>query len=282
MKRFKKPLLVATVILVVVLSFWIWHHNTTVTITNYTVSSRKLPESFDGFTIVQVSDLHNDVFGKDNCMLISAIKDTSPDIIVLTGDILDSYNTDLDVACSFIDGIIDIATVYYTTGNHEYRFPLIYEKFEQHMINAGVTVLRNKSAEIEINGEKITVSGAEDPDFSGIKDFKDTPFFSNRLSKLKSEEGYTVLLSHRPDIFETYCDIGFDLVFTGHAHGGQFRLPDLGGVLAPQQGLFPRYTEGVWENGNTTMIISRGLGNSVFPFRINNPPELVVVTLEAK
>ena len=91
-----------------------------------------------------------------------------------------------------------------------------------------------------------------------------------------------MLLSHRPDIFETYCDIGFDLVFTGHAHGGQFRLPDLGGVLAPQQGLFPRYTEGVWENGNTTMIISRGLGNSVFPFRINNPPELVVVTLEAK
>lgn len=282
MKKLKKPLFIIVAAAVIsAMILWIWHHNTTVTSTNYAVSSGNLPESFDGFTIVQVSDLHNDVFGQNNCDLISAIDDVSPDIIVLTGDIMDSYDTDLDVACEFIDGIIDIAPVYYTTGNHEYRFPLTYEKFEQHMISAGVAVIRNKSAEIELNGEKITISGAEDPDFSGIKDFKDTLFFSDRLSNLKAE-GFTLLLSHRPDIFETYCDIGFDLVLTGHAHGGQFRLPVLGGVLAPQQGLFPDYTEGVWKADSTTMIISRGLGNSVFPFRINNPPELVVVTLEAK
>ncbi|MBQ8830044.1 MAG: metallophosphoesterase [Oscillospiraceae bacterium] len=274
--------IILAVLVVAALSVWIWHHNVTILTTHYTVSSEDLPESFDGFTIVQVSDLHNDLFGEGNCNLISAITAAAPDIIVLTGDIMDSYDTDLDIACEFIDGIIGIAPVYYITGNHEYRFPLIFEKFEAHMINAGVTVLRDKTAEIELNGETITIAGAEDPDFSGINNFKDSKYFADRLTALVPDEGFTLLLSHRPDIFETYCETGADLVLTGHAHGGQFRLPILGGLFAPQQGFLPDYSEGLFEKDGTTMIISRGLGNSAFPFRINNPPELVVVTLEAK
>ena len=282
MKKIKKPFFIGLAAVLVLLSIWIWHHNVTVVTTHYTVSSSNLPQSFDSFTIVQVSDLHNDLLGRDNLNLISAITDATPDIIVLTGDILDSYHTNLEIACDFIDSIIDIAPVYYITGNHEYRVPLIYEDFEEHMKGSGVTVLRNMSAEIWLNGEFITVAGAEDPDFSGIKDFKDTEFFANRLSKLVPDEGFTLLLSHRPDILDVYCRSGADLVLTGHAHGGQFRVPFSGGVLAPQQGLFPDYTEGHFEKDGTTMIISRGLGNSAFPFRINNPPELVVVTLAAK
>lgn len=280
--RRKSIFIILAVLIISFISVWIYRHNTTITTTHYIVSSEILPESFEGFTIVQVSDLHNDVFGKDNADLFDAIRSAAPDIIVLTGDILDSYHTKLEIACAFINEISDIAPVYYTTGNHEYRLPITFAEFEQHMINSGVTVLRNKSAEIQRNGETITISGAEDPDFSGIEDFKDTIYFKDRLSKLKAENSFTLLLSHRPDIFDVYCSIGADLVLTGHAHGGQFRLPLLGAVTAPQQGLFPDFTEGLFEHGNTTMIVSRGLGNSAFPFRINNPPELVVVTLETE
>ncbi len=279
----KKPIILIIVLLIIAaLSVWIWHHNKTVVTTHYTVSSENLPESFDGFTVVQVSDLHNDEIGKSNIRLIDAIKAASPDIIVLTGDIMDSYRTDLNIACEFIDGIVDIAPVYYITGNHEYRFPLIFEKFESHMTDAGVIVLRDKTAEIELGGETVSIVGVEDPDFSGIEGFKDSEYFALKLIELVPDDGFTLLLSHRPDIFETYCRTGADLVLTGHAHGGQFRLPLLGGLFAPQQGFLPDYSEGIFEKDGTAMIISRGLGNSAFPFRINNPPELVVVTLETK
>lgn len=284
MKKHKKLLLIilSVIILISALYVLIFTDNKTLGTTYYTVSSQNLPNSFDGFTIVQVSDLHNDLFGEDNCELISAIKSASPDIIVITGDLIDSYDTNVDIARNFIDDIICIAPVYYTTGNHEYRFPLTYEKFEKYMIAAGVTVLRDKTTEIECGGESITIAGVDDPFFSGIEKFGETEYFADKLRGLISEEGFTLLLSHRPEIFETYCDIGFDLVLSGHAHGGQIRLPVIGGILAPNQGFFPQYEEGLHEYSGTTLIISRGLGNSSFPLRVNNPPELVVVTLRAK
>ena len=214
--------------------------------------------------------------------VVKALKASNPDIIVITGDLIDSYNMNVDIARNFIDAIISIAPVYYTTGNHEYRFPLTYEKFEKYMINTGVTVLRDKTAEIEMNGESITIAGVEDPVFSGIDNFEDTEYFAEKLFNLIPDDGFSVLLSHRPDVFETYCRTGAELVLSGHAHGGQFRLPLLGGVLSPDQGFFPTYEEGLHECDGTVLIISRGLGNSSFPLRINNPPELVVVTLRAK
>ncbi len=282
----KRIKIILTVLSVIIISFvfyvLIWSDNTTVGVTHYTVSSKNLPSNFDGFTVVQVSDLHNDEFGKDNCELIDAIKAADPDIIVITGDLIDSYDTNIDIARNFIEDIINIAPVYYTTGNHEYRFPLTYEKFEKYMITAGVNILRDKTSEIEINGEYITIAGVDDPVFSGIDNFEDTEFFVKKLLNIIPDDGFTVLLSHRPDVFETYCRTGAELVLSGHAHGGQFRLHLLGGVLSPDQGFFPTYEEGLHKSGNTTLIISRGLGNSSFPLRVNNPPELVVVTLEAK
>lgn len=284
MKKRKKLLLIvlSVIILISALYVLIFADNKTIGTTFYTVSSEDLPKSFDGFTVVQVSDLHNDLFGENNCELIAAIKAASPDIIVLTGDIMDSYDTNLEIACDFIDGIADIAPIYYVTGNHEYRFPITYDKFEAHMKAAGVTVLHNKSAEIELDGETITVCGTKDPLFSGIPHFEDTPWFEERLMNIVPDEGFSILLSHRPDIFDLYCRVGANLVLSGHAHGGQLRLPFIGAILVPGQPLFPKYADGIHTSGDTTLIISRGLGNSSFPIRVNNPPELVVVTLKAK
>ena len=231
---------------------------------------------------MQVSDLHNDEFGDDNCDLLAAITKAKPDIIVITGDLIDSYHTDVEIAAQFIDAAVQIAPVYYTTGNHEYRFPLTFEKFEKYMINAGVTVLRDKTAAIELNGETITIAGVDDPFFAGFEDYGETEYFAEKLRTLMPEDGFVLLLSHRPELFETYCEIGFDLVLSGHAHGGQIRLPLIGGVLAPNQWFFPKYEDGLHESGGTSLVISRGLGNSSFPLRVNNPPELVVVTLEQK
>lgn len=282
MKKRKKALLLILSVIIAVSAVYVlvFTDNETLGVTHYTMSSEDLPQSFDGFTIVQVSDLHNDLFGEGNCDLISAITAAEPDIIVITGDLIDSYDMNIDVARDFIDDIINIAPVYYTTGNHEYRFPITYEKFEKYMINAGVTVLRDKTAEILLDGEIITLAGVDDPFFSGIEDYGETEYFAEKLRGLMPSEGFCILLSHRPEIFETYCDIGFDLVLSGHAHGGQIRLPVIGGILAPNQGFFPAYEDGLHEDSGTTLIVSRGLGNSSFPWRINNPPELVVVTLE--
>jgi predicted MPP superfamily phosphohydrolase len=103
-----------------------------------------------------------------------------------------------------------------------------------------------------------------------------------KLDELISEEEFTLLLSHRPEMFDTYVEKDVDLVFSGHAHGGQFRIPFVGGVFAPNQGLFPKYDSGIYSEGNTTMVVSRGIGNSAFPFRINNRPEVILVELDTE
>lgn len=284
MKKPRKRLIILLAIIVVLAGFsiWVWHSNVTVGTTFYAVSSEDLPKNFDGFTIVQVSDLHNDIFGEDNCDLIEAINNSHPDIIVITGDLIDSYNMDIDIVRNFIDNVVTIAPVYYITGNHEYRFPITFEEFEEYATNAGVTVLRDESTEFALDGESINIIGIDDPVFSGIKDFEETSYFAEKTASLVPDDGFSLLLSHRHNILDVYCISGADLVLSGHAHGGQFRVPFLGGLFTFKQGLFPEYTEGIFEKNDTVLIVSRGLGNSAFPFRINNPPELVVVTLEAK
>ena len=105
---------------------------------------------------------------------------------------------------------------------------------------------------------------------------------STKLNTLMEQEtAYAILLSHRPELFETYAACGVDLVLSGHAHGGQFRLPFIGGLIAPNQGLFPKYDAGLFTDGNTNMIVSRGIGNSIIPIRFNNRPEIVLLELRA-
>ena len=248
------------------------------------ISSSRIPPAFSGFRIAQVSDLHNAEFGKDNSTLLRMLSESGPDIIVITGDLVDSAHTDIDTALSFAKEAVQIAPVYYVTGNHEARLTE-YGRLRTGLETAGVTVLEDKTVWLERDGGKIMLIGLSDPDFTVKGDmFGEVPsMVGTKLESLAgSEGGYTILLSHRPELFETYADCGIGLVLSGHAHGGQFRLPFIGGLVAPNQGLFPQYDAGLYTDGSTDMVVSRGIGNSIIPFRFNNRPEIVLVELCAE
>ena len=270
---------IAAVILVSLI-IWIAWGNTALEVTTVTVSSEKLPKSFSGYRIAQISDLHNAEFGEDNAKLLKMLKDTEPDIIVITGDLVDSRRTDIEIGVSFAKQAVEIAPVYYVTGNHEERISE-YSELKEKLENSGACVLENERIEIERSGGYISLIGIDDPAF--LTDYLSgdpSSISENVLRDLTADnDNYTILLSHRPELFDVYADFNIDLVFSGHAHGGQFRLPFIGGVAAPGQGLFPKYDSGLYTDGDTNMIVSRGIGNSIIPFRINNRPEIVVVEL---
>lgn len=265
-KRFWIPLL-----LLIAVALWGFYENTMLELNSIPVASQELPEAFDGFLIAQISDLHNAQFGSENEDLAVLLRQIQPDIIAITGDLLDSRNTDMDAALAFAEKLVSIAPCYYVTGNHEARIS-DYTDFEEQLTEVGVTVLRNTSVALERDGQSLTLAGIDDPSFLG------NTLFSKKLEQLSSES-FTILLSHRPEYFDQYCQYGFDLVLSGHAHGGQFRLPFLGGLIAPNQGLLPDYDSGLYTNEETNLVVSRGLGNSIFPFRLNNPPEVILITL---
>lgn len=280
-KKTRRAVLVVSATLLVGLIGWIYIGNTSIGTTHYTVTAPALTEEFDPFIIAQVSDLHNDNFGENQKNLISAIEESSPDMIVVTGDLIDSRKPNVEIAMDFIRQATELAPVYYTTGNHESRIPEEYGLLESQMIAAGVHVLRDQQATVKAGNGQLQIIGLEDPDFNWYLAGEDAgSAIQEKLSGLMEENLYTILLSHRPELFQAYSAAGADLVFTGHAHGGQFRIPFVGGVAAPDQGFFPEYSEGIHQHNSTTMVVSRGLGNSIFPFRLNNPPELVVVTLK--
>lgn len=264
----------------IALIIWIAWGNKALELNSYTVTSDELPDTFNGFRIAQVSDLHNAEMGKDNEKLISMLKDSTPDIIVITGDMIDSRNTKVDVALSFAEQAVKIAPCYYITGNHEARVDE-YSDLKDGLLELGVIVLEDARVEIELSGEIITIIGVDDPSFQNDYLFgDDETVMKSKLDELTSEDdGYTVLLSHRPELFDIYVESGVDLVFSGHAHGGQFRLPFIGGVAAPNQGLFPKYDAGIYTEETTNMVVSRGVGNSIIPFRVNNRPEVILIEL---
>ena len=237
-----------------------------------------IPKAFQGYKILQVSDLQNKVFGKKQKPLLKKMKESAPDMIVITGDLLDRHEgrTNVDSAMELIQEIMGIAPVYFVSGNHEHQsgeWDVLLDK----LIDAGVTVLDNGKSIIEKDGDTITLIGLADKSVN--------PYYHEMLHTLMAgqEERFNILLSHRPELFDTYVEENIDLVFTGHAHGGQIIIPFLRqGIFAPHQGFFPKYTEGMHEKDGTVMVVCRGLGNSSFPFRIFNRPELIEVTLSAK
>lgn len=278
MKKLRKWLPVAALVLVALAVYLIWG-NCAVTVTEYTVTDDEIPTAFDGFRIVQVSDLHNTEFGEGNRRLLDKIKKAQPDIIVLTGDLIDSYHTDVEIAADFARNAVQLAPTYYVTGNHEHRIG-DYVLLKAQLEAAGVQVLENEKVPLERGGETISLLGVNDPTFfPGWTQEKGGQLLSDAVTELSPGEAYSILLSHRPNYLSDYAACGMDLVLSGHTHGGQFRLPFLGGLYAPSMGFLPDYDGGLLTEGDTTLIVSRGLGNSAFPFRLNNPPELVVAEL---
>ncbi len=282
-KKKKFIFLAVVAIVLVALVIWIAWGNTALELSTYTISSSKLPQSFDGYRIAHVSELHNAEMGKDNEKLLTMLRDADPDMIALTGDLIDSRNTDIEVALQFVREAVKIAPCYCVTGNHEARVNEYY-KLKAGMETAGVTVLEDVRTEISMEGENITLIGVNDPSYQTDYLFGDAEsVIDAKLEELHTEnDGFTILLSHRPELFNTYVDQDIDLVLSGHAHGGQFRLPIVGGLVAPNQGLFPEYDAGIYTEDNTNMLVSRGVGNSIFPFRINNRPEVILIELQAE
>lgn len=263
----KKVLLILLVLVV-----WVLWANTAIEVNEWTIESPDIPDGFDGFRIAQVSDLHNAEFGDENERLLELLESAEPDIIVITGDLIDSRNTDVEVALAFAEHAVEIAPCYYVSGNHERRVQE-WEELRTGLIDVGVMVLETEKVHLERDSDALTLIGITDPTFGDA-------YISGLRDMMEQEDGYTVLLAHRPEMIEFYASCGVDLVFSGHAHGGQVRIPFVGGLVAPHQGFFPEYDSGLYREGGTAMLVSRGLGNSIAPLRVNNRPEILVAVLK--
>ena len=268
MPRGKKLAVWGIVIAFIVVFCWL--NNKLLTVSEYTFTDSRIK---NGFTIVQISDLHNATFGRGNSRLLAKIKELSPDIIAITGDLVDESHTNMETGVEFCRNAAEICPVYYVTGNHEHFLEKEdEEKLYSEIKNSGVVILDDEIADISVNGDRVQICGLDDESL-----YKDTLF---KVAEDFDRSVPVILLAHEPQYFEDYCKAAPDLVLTGHAHGGQVRLPFIGGVIAPDQGFFPKYTEGEFVSGNTHMIISRGLGNSIIPVRVFDPPEIVCVKVQ--
>lgn len=278
--------------------------NQQVYITTYEITDEKIPEAFDGYRIVQVTDVHSIRSQERADMLFDKIVAECPDAVVLTGDLLDStYYTQENAALKagesskmagqdtvdFIARLTEHYYVYFVYGNHEMVLldDIDNNPFKLAMEEIGVIFLNNDGVKISKEDESIYMLGIQDP----ATLYKDSDYaeynthserinaMMNNVMALREEDLYTVLLSHRPEYFNDYANYNVDLVLTGHAHGGQMRLPGIGGLYAPGQGWFPEYTEGVYIAGETSMIVGRGIGDSTELPRVFNPPEISTIIL---
>lgn len=258
-----------------------YYENYKLAIKKIVIHHAVLPASFQGYRILHISDLHNTCFGYHQRQLIKAINDAQPDCIVITGDLLDKRRTTaehMEPIRWLMEAIKDSYPIFYVPGNHE-GTSRHYPYLRNYLLQNRVYVLENKRAKITRNNESIAICGIKDPKFYPQRN--DEEAFLADLQTLKNACGdmYSILLSHRPERIALYYQCGFHLAFCGHAHGGQFRLPAIGSVYAPNQGFLPCYVDGQYNQGTTTMIVSRGLGNSRLPQRIHNRPQLIMVTL---
>ncbi|WP_078556701.1 metallophosphoesterase [Bacillus alkalicellulosilyticus] len=267
---------------VLIVSFC-YSQNNSIEISEYDISSVKLPPNFNQYKIVQISDLHSKSFGKNQGSLVKKVKKVEPDIIVFTGDLIDAKRYDEIPSLLLMEELVQVAPVYFVTGNHEW-WSGQFDTLEDKLKDIGVQVLRNEVQDIFVGTDNIQIIGVDDPANVGESAFERVKLEENIVDAMQEieEDSFQILLSHRPELFSLYSDNGFDIVFSGHAHGGQFRIPFVGGLVAPNQGLFPKYTSGEYKMDDTTMIVNRGLGNSIIPIRVFNRPELVVVSLTSE
>lgn len=275
-------IILLSLFLIVLLSGLYCNKNLKTNILN--VQFDNLPKNFDGLRIAQISDLHNCERGKGNSKTLELLKKAKPDVIVITGDMIDSRHTRIDIATDFARKAVKIAPCYYVCGNHEARMPEEYAELLRKLKYAGVKTMQNEKVTLAKNNQKITLIGAEDPYvIRKNSETSNSEIMDNALEKLNAKNsGFTILLSHRPELLPVYAKHNVSLALTGHAHGGQIRLPFIGGLFAPNQGFLPKYCNFFYKEQNTVMIVSSGVGNSQFPIRLLNPPQIPVIILKAK
>lgn len=275
MQKKSRRKLIYLFLVIGLLIIFLYDQNNGLSMTEIQLSSAKVPEEFEGYKILQVSDMHNKSFGKDQERLANKIAAEAPDLIVVTGDSIDSKHYNEDVCLMLFTKIIKVAPIYFVTGNHE-AWSGEFEHFEKELQAIGVSILRNEKVTIHRHNSSFQLLGVDDPDMMTYDNLETK---LNEITNQPNDE-FAILLSHRPELIDVYAKCGIDLAFSGHAHGGQFRFPFIGGIVAPNQGWLPEYTSGLYELDDTKMIVSRGLGNSMIPQRLFNKPELVVVTFD--
>ena len=282
-KKQKYIKLAITLSIVIVIILFCNFQNKHLETTHYTYAAEQLGADLEGYRIVQISDLHNAKFGKNNQKLVDRIRECAPDMIALTGDLVDSNHTNVDGAVQFVDEIVKICPVYYVTGNHEYWLEASeYDELMSGLTRAGAVILDDQVVEISRGDAKFRLVGLDDKSLADGTLGTLLNNAQNVAHEDSEKKECTVVLAHEPQYLARYAGIGVDLVLSGHAHGGQFRLPFVGGIVAPDQGFLPEYTAGEYYMNGTEMIVSRGLGNSVIPVRLFNYPEIVCVELVGK
>lgn len=245
-------------------------------ISRYEVKSQKLPESFDGFKIVQLSDLHGAEFGEDGMGLVEKVKELEPDIIALTGDFVTDEG-DLAAVKKLAGRLTELCPVYFVSGNHEFGSGLAI-KVRNILERAGVKYLSNEYLTISRGEDGILLGGVEDP--LAYADMLSPDELAQKMNDA-APDAFKILLGHRNYWMTEYPELPVDLIFCGHAHGGLIRIPGVGGLIGTDRRLFPDFDAGEYNNGRYTLIVSRGLGNSVSIPRVFNRPEIVCVELSS-
>lgn len=252
-----------------------YNENRSLDVDELTIRLPDLPDNLDQLKIVHLSDIHFPKNRIDPDQLIKETQKADPDVIFLTGDLIDRSASIEDVPLAeLIRSLSQIAPTYSVSGNHETSSRQL-DQWNDIMTENGSVLLENNTHIATLSGEKIAIMGVKDGNQTSMiplsEDIKELPI---------------LLLAHRPEFFPSYTtdnpDIQPDVTFSGHAHGGQIRLPFIGGLFAPGQGFFPKYTSGVYsssQNADQKLVVSRGIGNSLFPLRINNKPHFIVITL---
>lgn len=267
--------LLLSLLITIILCIYLYTQNNWIEVENFNIKINNLPISFNNFKIAHISDVHlrNNKKGYKN--IINTISKENPDMIILTGDLIDRRsNIEKTNLSNFSKSLSEIAPTYAVNGNHEVDNDNL-DLWSNILTKNGVKVINDKIDIFNKNDEGIALGGLSNgskynnDSFQNINSIKDMPL---------------ILLAHRPDLFDSYSDKTNEklpsLIFSGHAHGGQVILPFINkGVIAPNQGFFPQYSNGLYEKNNVKLIVSRGIGNSLFPFRINNRPHIPIITL---
>lgn len=283
---FRRPKnLAALLVALLGAAFFFRWQNDSIQIERFECVSAKVPAAFDGFVVVCVADLHEKEFGPNNARLFAAIRAANPDVIAISGDLLVDPPLNVEFARRFVADAAKIAQVYYVSGNHEAIAPTQteYLPFVKALEEAGATVLDGEKVELKRGDSSLVIAGVADPllELKADRRLTSERVVAEKLRRAPPDERFYLLISHRPELAELYAKHDVDLALTGHAHGGQIRLPFVGGLVAPNQGIFPRYDAGAYRIGKSTTIVSRGLGPSIFPTRLFNRPHLVVCELKS-
>lgn len=269
---------------VIALSRFLYKEDKSIQVNEREIYSDRIPDVFDGYRIVHISDYHNAWFGWKARTLLNKVQRAEGDVILITGDIIDRRTPNLRRSKHFIRKISEILPTYYVTGNHEAHYKRWFN-LKKYITESDVENVSFSSTALVKDGEIINLAGMPDPWFLGDEEDPYVHLYFEKMLKDRLNglpDGFTILISHRPELFHIYSKYELDLVLSGHAHGGQIRLPYFGGLYSPHQGVLPKYTEGTHYKNGTALSISRGLGNSRFPFRVFNHPEIVVITLKKK